>query len=179
MGYEEAPATKMIATHCACCARPLLDSVSVEIGMGPHCRAKHGLSGKLAPKGIGDNERIKANRIVHQIACGLDAATLAGALAELRDMGFTLLAATLEDARVAVSVLGRDIATLEVRAPFNEAALPAWRGVPGQRWDKEAKARTIPATQAARAALWALLRRHYPGQLMKTEKGLVQIPVTG
>lgn len=179
MGYEDAPATKMIATHCASCARPLLDSVSVEIGMGPDCRRKHGLSGKLAPKGIGDNERVKANRIVHQIACGLDAQTLVGALAELREMGFSLLAAALEDARVSVSVLGHDAAHLEVRAPFNADALAAWRTVPGSRWNGEIKARTVPATQQARAALWALLRRHYPGQLMKTEKGLVQIPVTG
>jgi hypothetical protein len=179
MNYENAPATAMIATNCACCARPLLDSVSVEIGMGPHCRAKHGLSGKLAPQGIGDVERKKANRIVHQIACGLDAQTLAGALAELRDMGFAVLAAALEDSRVSVSVLGRDIMHLAVNAPYCEAALHAWRSVPGQKWDRETKARIIPATNQARAALWALLKRHYPGQLMKTEKGLVQIPLAG
>jgi uncharacterized protein DUF6011 len=42
MSYENAPGTKLLATLCACCARPLLDAASVEAGMGPHCRAKHG-----------------------------------------------------------------------------------------------------------------------------------------
>lgn len=42
MNYENAPATKLLATHCACCARPLVDSVSVEAGMGPTCRKVHG-----------------------------------------------------------------------------------------------------------------------------------------
>jgi hypothetical protein len=43
-GYENAPATKMIAVNCACCARPLLDARSVETGMGPICRRKHGFN---------------------------------------------------------------------------------------------------------------------------------------
>ena len=42
MTYESAPATKMIATHCAVCARPLLDAESVERGIGPDCAKRHG-----------------------------------------------------------------------------------------------------------------------------------------
>lgn len=41
-GYESAPATAMLATHCACCGRALLDATSVEAGIGPECRRKHG-----------------------------------------------------------------------------------------------------------------------------------------
>jgi hypothetical protein len=44
MSYESAPATQMLATHCAVCARPLLDAKSVELGIGPDCRRKHGFS---------------------------------------------------------------------------------------------------------------------------------------
>jgi hypothetical protein len=40
--YENAPATKLLATHCACCSRVLLDAVSVETGVGPTCRKAHG-----------------------------------------------------------------------------------------------------------------------------------------
>jgi hypothetical protein len=40
--YENAPATKLLATHCACCGRSLLDAESVEAGMGPTCRKVHG-----------------------------------------------------------------------------------------------------------------------------------------
>lgn len=42
--YEDAPATKLIAVNCACCARPLLDAISVENGMGAVCRRKHGFT---------------------------------------------------------------------------------------------------------------------------------------
>lgn len=42
--YTAAPATILLATQCACCARPLLDAVSVETGVGPDCRKKHGFT---------------------------------------------------------------------------------------------------------------------------------------
>ena len=42
MSYENAPATQLLATHCCCCARPLVDAKSVELGVGPDCRKKHG-----------------------------------------------------------------------------------------------------------------------------------------
>lgn len=38
--YENAPATILLATHCCVCGRPLCDSDSVEIGIGPTCRGK-------------------------------------------------------------------------------------------------------------------------------------------
>ena len=40
--YLTAPATKMLATHCAVCARALVDAKSVELGIGPDCRKKYG-----------------------------------------------------------------------------------------------------------------------------------------
>lgn len=48
MSYENAPATKMLATHCACCARPLVDAESVELGIGPDCRKRHGFKAAQA-----------------------------------------------------------------------------------------------------------------------------------
>lgn len=42
--YENAPATLMLATHCCVCGRPLLDSDSVEMGIGPTCRGKTGFT---------------------------------------------------------------------------------------------------------------------------------------
>ena len=49
MSYESAPATRMIATDCACCGRPLLDSDSVELGIGPICRKRHGYFDAIDP----------------------------------------------------------------------------------------------------------------------------------
>jgi hypothetical protein len=177
MGYEDAPATKMIATNCAICRRPLVDSLSVETGMGPDCRSKHGFSGKRAPN-VNDDDRKKANRIVYSIALGLPQEHLAAAIADLRTMGFDTLANVLEDRNVAVHIEGHDIAHIIVRAEFNEQANAdsAWRTIPGRRFDWELKANIIPATDASRRALWNLLRKYYPGQLMKSEKGLTAIP---
>jgi len=42
MGYENAPATILLATHCAVCSRPLVDAESIERGIGPDCAKKHG-----------------------------------------------------------------------------------------------------------------------------------------
>lgn len=42
MSYENAPATKLLATACACCGRALVDAVSVERGVGPDCAEMHG-----------------------------------------------------------------------------------------------------------------------------------------
>lgn len=47
--YENAPATQMVATKCACCAKPLVDAVSVETGVGPDCRKKHGYGSAQKP----------------------------------------------------------------------------------------------------------------------------------
>jgi len=175
--YENAPATKMLATKCAVCARPLLDALSVESGMGPDCRSKHGFSGKHAPK-VSDEDRLKANKIVYSIALGLDAATLAGAITELRQLGFTLLAGVLEDRKVSVHVMGHDISHYQVKATWNQACFDsnAWRHVPGRKWDRDSKSNIVPCTDEARKALWTLLRTCYGGELIKTEKGLSQIP---
>jgi Family of unknown function (DUF6011) len=175
--YEQAPATKMLATNCAICSRPLLDSLSVETGMGPHCRQVHGYSGKNAPQ-VSDEDRKKANKIVYAIALGLDAGTLACAITELRGLGFSLLAGVLEDRKVAVHIEGHDITSYKVRTPWNQACYDAnaWRLVPGQRWERDSKARIVPCTDEARKALWGLLRQFYGGELMKSNKGLVQIP---
>lgn len=40
MGYEDASATKMMATHCLMCGRPLVDPESLERGVGPICARK-------------------------------------------------------------------------------------------------------------------------------------------
>lgn len=47
--YENAPSTKMLATHCCACGRALRDAVSVEAGMGPDCRERHGYGEPQAP----------------------------------------------------------------------------------------------------------------------------------
>ena len=41
--YEDAPSTAMVDVGCPCCGRALIDADSVETGMGPVCRKRHGV----------------------------------------------------------------------------------------------------------------------------------------
>ncbi len=65
MGYENAPATILLATNCACCGRALVDAVSVETCIGPECRKKFGI-----PSDATEEARNEANKIVFQLARG-------------------------------------------------------------------------------------------------------------
>jgi hypothetical protein len=49
MSYVNAPATRMLASQCACCAKALVDSDSVESGIGPVCRDLHGYGEAQGP----------------------------------------------------------------------------------------------------------------------------------
>lgn len=57
--YENAPATKLLATNCACCGRALVDAVSVETGVGPDCREMHGYA-----EAQGDADWARADRFL-------------------------------------------------------------------------------------------------------------------
>ena len=112
--YLDDPATALLATDCAQCNRPLRDAVSVEAGIGPDCRKRHGygqaqgeadwtavesvlaahpdLAAVLAAH-RGDAHRL-ANVLVHRAACAHrdERAPHAQAVGAL---GFTVLAAAL------------------------------------------------------------------------------------
>jgi len=165
-GYENAPATRMLATSCAVCGRPLVDSISVETGIGPECRKKHGYA-----VDVSEDARTEGNAIVYAIAAGAHTGpALAGALARLRAIGFDRLADTIARRRGEIEITASDDgARLIVRAPYCERAAGAWRAIPGRRWDPEAKANTVPVT--SRGALWALLRAFWPGSLALGPRG--------
>jgi len=194
-GYENAPATLMIAVNCACCARPLLDAVSVETGMGPVCRKKHGfntpdsvvellavvstlasiLPGEVYLSVVGgvSTAREAANKIVHRIAClglGVEVAPLLLALAEL---GFTKLAGIMT-ARAATVVITRTETTVEVVAPFSEEFNARVRNIPTRRWVKNANGkggRNVIAAAHAKA-LFEVLVKSFPGATAHGPKGL-------
>lgn len=169
MSYENAKATKMLATHCAVCGRPLLDSVSVELGIGPDCRKKHGFNIEVP-----EATRMEANRLVHLIAerqTGLDAVE---ACRQLRNLGFTVLAERIATRLFEVRILRQDDKFV-VSGPFTERAVTAFRSVPGRRWNKDACANEIPVAQ--KPALWAALKVAYPGyNVMGPDGNIFAIP---
>lgn len=174
--YENAPATRLLASHCACCNRPLVDAKSVELGIGPDCRAKYGFD--LA---VPDAARVEANRIVYAIALAnvRDPAArimVQASIATLRTLGFAKLAD-----RVAKRLPKRDepkpVVTIEVdggayvvRAPYDARHVDRMRLVPGRRWDRGAKADRVPV--ASKGALFAALRASFAGAVALGPKGL-------
>jgi hypothetical protein len=164
-GYENAPATRMLATECAVCSRPLVDAVSVETGIGPECRRKHGYT-----VDVSEEARAEGNVIVHAIAAGLhtDAADFVLALARLRVLGFETLADTITRRQgggieIATDADPRGGVLLTVKTPYNASATDAWRRVPGRRWNGERKVNTAP--YSSKAAVWDLLRQYHHGAI--------------
>jgi hypothetical protein len=192
MSYEAAPATTMLATHCAICNRPLLDAFSVEVAIGPICRQRHGYDEELAA--LGEDARVAANRIIHQIAVHREDEQLrADGCAALRVMGFKKLPDRIEyrgkdapkgdgvviEEHVLPPFVGRwrtfpAVTGYLVRAPYRPSAVAAFRNIPGRRWLREAKATFVPAGE--RKSLWQLLKVHYAGLTITTASGTTVIP---
>lgn len=168
MGYETAPATALVATACACCARPLVDAASLAAGMGPVCREKHGYK-RSCPEDI----RTEVNAIVYAIAARQDGPEVLSGLARLREIGFATLADRIEE-RLAPVIIEEQGDCYVVRAPYSEASVQAFRAVPGRRWDPREKANRFPL--ASRPALYGALRRAYPGHAARGPKGYFEIP---
>lgn len=136
-GYENAPATKLVATDCAACGRPLVDAPSVESGMGPHCRRKYGV-----PDGVPQEVRNRINGLVYQIAL-TQTCTLAQ-VKELGELGADRIVGKMVE-RFALATVTEQGGNLIVQTPYNEHFVMLMRGF---AWDAALKARRIPLARA-------------------------------
>ena len=66
MSYEDSKQCKLLATHCVCCGRPLVDACSVELGIGPECR------NGIYPEDVDEADRKIANEHVFNAALASD-----------------------------------------------------------------------------------------------------------
>lgn len=185
--YTNAPATRLLATHCACCGRPLVDAVSVEYGMGPECRQD------AFPEGVVDADRQAANKLVCEAAKAAQAGAVQAVLdlaEQIRALGFAVLADKVSRRFTEVAPEARKVdLTIEVfegknllvKTPFRrkdaDAFIAAWRAIPGRRYDRVRDANVIPAKE--REALWNLLKRFFAGKWGKGPKGLFRVPNNG
>jgi len=165
MSYEDAPATRMVATHCAICHRALVDALSVEVGVGPVCR-KRWLT-ELEALDEDDEARQAANKIIHAIACRQNEDNLA-LVKELFALGFPKVVKAIMRVIAKVKIEEGNLGYL-VKTPYCEAAATAWRRVPGRRWDKDAKANWVP--KAAKRHVYALLLTYHEGEMAIGPKG--------
>jgi len=164
MSYEQAPATKMLATHCMFCNRPLVDAASVEAGIGPVCRERVGYN-----EHVSDSVRKQANAIIHSIALNRKDPFINFQLRELESLGLNRLALKIEEALAEIKIEERDN-RLWVEAPFLESSLRDWRSIIGRVFDGQSKRNVVPSNQ--RVALFRLLTKHYSGCTARGPKGL-------
>lgn len=160
--YENAPATKLVASHCAICGKPLVDANSVEAGMGPECRRIYG-----RPNPQGDKARNHANVLIYRIAALQDGSEeVLTALAQLFALGFENVADRISKRLVKISITAQGDRYV-VKTPYNEDANDRFRRVPGRRWDADSKVNTFP--KSSRVALWEALRACFQGMPARTD----------
>lgn len=191
MSYESAPSTAFIATHCACCSRPLRDAKSVEIGIGPVCRERYGFddfgqpnfdqalrdlsAAELASadqshlarmrEAISDQDARKAaNLAIHHIAAKPIDLEVPALVAMVRSLGFVRLAQKLAVACCdAQIVITEDGDRIACRSPYSPRFVELARRIPGRRFEKPLN--TFPRS-SARALLEALRASYAPGSMV-------------
>jgi hypothetical protein len=177
VNYTDAPATALLATHCCACGRPLVDAISVSLGIGPECR--DGYTGGITP-----SQQADANRLTYAAAVAAQKGQIEVVrriAEEVRSLGLAILAEKIADrfvnaerlAKVRITAVG-DL--LEVRTPFRRGAsaefVAAWRAIPGRRYSKGVN--VVPAS--SKAALWSLLRTFFGGHYAVGPSGAFKIP---
>jgi len=175
--YTNAPATKLLATHCVVCGRALVDAISVEMGIGPECR--EGNDGGIDP----DIQKI-ANEHVFNAAIACQKGEIAKVLEYaglIRKLGLTVLGDKVarrfqnaeRKADITIAVEGD---FYRVFTPFRRGAkdefIAAWRKIPGRRYFN--KANYVPVAQ--KAALFNVLKEFFGGRFAKGPKGVFRIP---
>lgn len=167
--YVNAPATKMLATHCAVCARPLLDAQSVECGIGPDCRKRYGYDMPEAA----DDVRKAANALVREIA-KIQKGDAALALAEeLRKLGWVQLSARIATRLTKIHIVEKGDGLLAVTTPYSSFFGSTLRAaIPGTRWDVKAKVWLVPEKEdGVRAKLHKILVDRFAGMWAVGPKG--------
>lgn len=170
-GYENAPATKLLASHCVACGRPLVDAVSVETGMGPDCRERHGYEQEAD-----EATRKEVNARVFELALwrrdpsAVDLERAVEDLKEIRARGFVHLADVLEVRLCKVQIEKTDDPTvLAVRSPYSYDLIIRAHAL-SMRWDYKRKVWVFPA--AVKSAVFKALCSVYPGLLGVGPRGV-------
>lgn len=193
--YENAPSTVLLATHCCACGRALRDAVSVEAGMGPDCREKHGyddepqspprwdeammlLDDVVAVRDVNPTmtPHKASNVLVHRAACAprSERGPFVRAIAAL---GFVKLSIALAEAAgefVAINDAQENgKAKLALRmGRFDETFKTAlYNARIGVHWNREARCYMVPTDERAKRGLWAVLKAHYAGALLVVNNG--------
>lgn len=189
MSYENAPATKLLATHCCCCGRSLVDAISVERGIGPDCAEKYGyfeaqvpinleqycnLVGEI-PLAIYDetfDRHKEVNKLVYEIASkSKNEKDVPSMIMMIYHLGFHVLATKLSNKIYGIEVKKSNNGDYyNVFTPFSRDWLFNVRGIKGRKWNSVNKCWEIPLSQ--RMSLWNAIKVTFPGFLVIGNNGI-------
>lgn len=168
MSFEHlnAPATKLVATPCVCCATPLVDAESLARQIGPHCWKKYA---KREDKLLTEAARKEANVLIYRIAADREnpEVVLPGCK-RLTELGLPTIAAHIVK-RLATVHIEEENGVLRVKTPYSEQVVIHMRSIAGRRWNAEKKVNEFPVT--ARPAIWQMLINLFPGAVGVGPKG--------
>lgn len=161
MSYVDAPSTKLLATHCVICCRPLREAKSVEWGMGPKCR-----EGLEPESDISEAVRVEANRIIASAAQLVMAKQpgLAPMISRLKELGLPKVAERIAETHLRIQVKEVD-GKLLVKVPFKEGFSQVLRqtGVLA-RWDRDVRMYDMPSDKSTKEKLWTVMKKFFLGE---------------
>lgn len=170
IGYESLASTKLLATHCAVCNRPLRDALSTERGIGPDCAERYGY---LDPE-VTEEARLQANHLIFLIADKRQGPPAVEAARQLRELGFAKLAGIILERLVPIR-LERVGDRLRLFTPYDPDVTARLTQVPGRWFNREEVANEFP--YSSKNALWLALRELFVGKKMLGPAGeLIEIP---
>lgn len=193
----------LVATHCACCGRPLKDATSVEFGVGPICRGKYLYEDALPVSNetldkvrtlvnsdldssvrsyvwnrlVNDDSRAAANHLVKFIAVHQKDAESMPALRILKLMGYADLVARVEKRIKAAILIEVKDRMVTIESPYNPEFVKAVRAIKGRKYNRENKTWSVPVT--AKKSLWSAMLQNFSGSLGKGPKGPFVIEYEG
>lgn len=170
--YENAPATKILATHCACCGRPLLDAQSVEVGVGPVCREKY-----MFADAVSEAARQEGNKLIYKIARQQVGPEVTQAMLRLEELGLVRVAERIKK-RLRLVSISYEGGRIYVRTPaVSKGTFPAFlkaiRSIGGRKWERAEKVNSFPTSE--RKAVWEVLKEYFCGCNGVGPKGAFQI----
>lgn len=187
MSYENAPATILLNTNCACCGKKLVDANSVERGIGPVCNEKY----FQIDINTDTSDWKRANELINKIARkDVDPTKVKSWVTELQFCGYPKVAARIQErfekriekakkkAPVKIFALMNDSAGgFSVSTPYNVAFINDLKSsveYSQRRWNGEEKRWEISAF--AKPALWSCVKRHFAGETAHGPKGFFTVP---
>lgn len=207
--YTASAACQMLATHCACCGKPLVDSDSVETGVGPVCRNKHGYAVPTGPADLrgsfraaraleraepelelgpacsaiaGEDTHRAANILTHRAALVQGTAKVYTIAAIIHALGYHTLAERITTNAGAIRV---EPAEHEAFGPCLKVVAPYSPAFNQACKDRKVWSRWSKADKArfvalkSRKALWEALSDAFGGMAVIGSKGIKTLPKAG